>query len=123
MHNRTTDGSFDNEAVKIVNSLKPFVKKWFDEWGRSCIRCKKMTVTTAPSDGLIGVTDAFGSEILIPHMSNLSSASVGDSVWCKWMFDNMQTLYAESIVGDMSSGGGSNISVSQDVQTNIVTVI
>ena len=121
MYNRTTDGSNDNEAVKIVNALKPFVKKWFDEWGRSCIRCKKMTVTTAPSNGVIGVTDAFSeTEIFIPYMSNLSSASVGSVVWCKWTSNNMQTLYADSIVGDMSSGGGSNISVSQDSQTNVL---
>lgn len=118
----TIDGSNDNEAVKIVNALKPFIKKWYDEWGRSCIRCKKMTVTTAPDNGVIGVTDAFGSEIFIPFKSNLSSANVGNVVWCKWMFDNMQTLYADSIVGDMDVGGGSNITVSQDPQTNILSI-
>ena len=106
MYNRTTDGSSDNEAVKIVTAIKPFAKKWFDEWGRSCIRCKKMTVTTAPSNNVIGVTDAFSdTEIFIPYMSILEDAEVGDTVWCKWNFDNMQTLYAESKVGDMDNGG------------------
>lgn len=102
MFNRTTDGSNDNEAVRIVNALKPFVKKWFDEWGRSCVRCKKMTVTTAPANNVIGVTDAFSdTELFIPYKSTISSASVGDVVWCYWMFNNMQTLYADSIVGNM----------------------
>lgn len=121
MYRKTTDGSKDNEAVKIANAFKPFVKKWFDEWGRSCVRCKKMTVTTAPNNGVIGVTDAFSSqEIFIPYISTLESAVVGNVVWCYWMFGNMQTLYAHSIVGDMNSG--SNISVSQDVQTNVLTI-
>lgn len=112
MYRKTTDGSLDNEAVKIANAFKPFFKKWFEEWGRNCIRCKKMTVTTAPSSGVIGVTDAFSdTEILIPYMSRLEDAVVGDVVWCKWMFGNMQTLYADSIVGDMDSGGGGGVTI------------
>ena len=107
MYRNTTDGSLDNEAVKIANAFKPFFKKWFEEWGRNCIRCKKMTVTTAPQGGVIGVTDAFSdAEIFIPYMSRLEDAVVGNVVWCKWMFGNMQTLYADSVVGDMDSGGG-----------------
>lgn len=118
MYDNTRDGSLDNEAVKIANALKPFVKKWFDDWGRSCVRRKKMTVTTAPNNGVIGVTDAFSdTEVFISYSSSLSSTSVGDVVWCTWMFDNMQTLYADSLYG-----GGSNISVSQDPQTNVLTI-
>ena len=101
----TRDGSSDNEAVKIANALKPFVKKWFDEWGRSCVREKKMTVTTAPnsSTGLIGVTDAFSNtELFIKYMSSCANAAVGDTVWVKWMYDNMQTLYADSM-GNLNS--------------------
>ena len=100
MFGRSTDGSSDNEAVKITNSLKPFIKKWFGEWGKSCVRSKKMTVTTAPnaSTGLIGVTDAFSeNEVFVKYMPNCASANVGDTVWCKWMYDNMQTLYADNM--------------------------
>ena len=103
MFNRTTDGSNDNEAVKIVNALKPFLKKWMNEWGRNCVRSKKMTVTTAPSilTGLIGVTDAFSdTECMIPFKMDVANAVVGDTVWVKWMFDNQQTMYAESM-GDI----------------------
>ena len=103
MFNRTTDGSNDNEAVKIANAFKPFWKKWAKEWGRSCVRSKKMTVSTAPSlaDGVIGVTDAFSdTECMIPFKMDVANAVVGDTVWVKWMFDNQQTMYAESM-GDI----------------------
>lgn len=105
MFNRTTDGSNDNEAVKIVNTLKPFWKKWTKEWGRSCVRSKKMTVSTAPSveTGLIGVTDAFSdTECMIPFKVDVANASVGDTVWVRWMYDNQQTMYAESM-GDLKT--------------------
>lgn len=104
MFNRTTDGSNDNEAVKIVNALKPFWKKWTSEWGRNCVRSKKMTVSTAPSvvTGLIGVTDAFSdTECMIPYQNDVANAKVGDTVWVRWMYDNQQTMYAESM-GDIS---------------------
>lgn len=100
MFGRSTDGSQDNEAVKIANSFKPFWKKWIKEWGRNCVRSKKMTVTTAPSviSGLIGVTDAFSNvECMIPFQSNVASASVGDTVWVRWSGDNQQTMYAENM--------------------------
>ena len=88
----------NTEAVKIANALKPFAKKWFDEWGQSCVRSKKMTVSTPPNGSVIGVKDAFSdTEVFIKYMSSCSNADVGDTVWCKWMYDNMQTLYADEI--------------------------
>ena len=100
----TSDGSSDNEAVKIANAFKPFWKKWMKEWGRNCVRSKKMTVTTAPSilTGLIGVTDAFSdTECMIPYQNDVANAKVGDTVWVRWMYDNQQTMYAENM-GDIS---------------------
>ncbi len=92
----------NTEAVKIANALKPFAKKWFDEWGQSCLRSKKMTVSTKPNGTVIGVKDAFSdTEVFVKYMAECSSAKVGDTVWCKWMYDNMQTLYADSM-GDIS---------------------
>ncbi len=88
----------NTEAIKIANALKPFVKNWFDEWGQSCVRSKKMTVTTAPNGSVIGVKDAFSdTEIFIKYMSSCANAIVGDTVWVKWMYDNMQTLFADRI--------------------------
>ena len=111
MFNRTADGSNDNEAVKIVNALKPFWKKWTDEWGRNCVRSKKMTVTTAPSvvTGLIGVTDAFSdTECMIPYKGDVALAQAGDTVWVKWMYDNQQTMYAECMGNIVKPVGTSN---------------
>ena len=113
MFNRTTDGSNDNEAVKIANAFKPFWKKWMSEWGRNCVRSKKMTVTTAPSilTGLIGVTDAFSdTECMIPFQIDVANAQVGDTVWVRWMYDNQQTMYAESM---------GNIAVQQAIQSGV----
>ena len=105
MYDNTRDGSLDNEAVKIANAFKPFWKKWMKEWGRNCVRSKKMTVTTAPSilTGLIGVTDAFSdTECMIPFQIDVANAEVGDTVWVRWMYDNQQTMYAECM-GNISS--------------------
>ena len=90
--------SSDTEAVKIANALQPFVKSWYKEWNRSCVRSKRMTVTTAPdsSTGLIGVTEGCSDgECMIPYTIQCATANVGDSVICCWNYDNMQTLYAE----------------------------
>lgn len=90
--------SSDTEAVKIANALKPFVKSWVDEWSSPCVRSKKMTVVTAPnaSTGLIGVKDAFSDVTCnIPYSKECGSARVGDVLICSWMYDNMQTLFAE----------------------------
>lgn len=97
----------NTEAVKIANALKPFAKKWFEEWGQSCLRSKKMTVSTAPNGAVIGVKDAFAdAEVFVKYMAECANAKVGDTVWCKWMYDNMQTLYADSM-GDV---GNKNVS-------------
>ena len=85
----------NTEAVKIVNALKPVIKHWFDEWARSCVRAKKMTVTTAPDGDVIGVTDAFGdTELFVRYEPACQYASPGENVWCEWYFDNMATLHA-----------------------------
>jgi hypothetical protein len=100
MFKNSSGGSTDNEAVKIANAFKPFWKKWTKEWGRNCVRSKKMTVSTAPSisSGLIGVKDAFSdTECMIPYQMDVANAQVGDTVWVRWMYDNQQTMYAESM--------------------------
>ena len=88
-------GDGNSEAVKIVNALKPVIKAWNDEWNRNCVRAKKMTVKTAPNGSTIGVIDAFSPNVMnIPYSTGIETAVVGDTVWCVWMCDNMQTLVA-----------------------------
>ena len=85
----------NEEAVKIVNALKPVIKSWNEEWNRNSIRAKQMTVKTAPNGSTMGVIDAFSNVVMdIPYSVELSSAVVGDTVWCVWMGNNMQTLVA-----------------------------
>ena len=120
MYGNTMDGSLDNEAVKIANAFKPFWKKWMKEWGRNCVRSKKMTVTTVPSilTGRIGVTDAFSdTECMIPFQMNVANAQVGDTVWVKWMYDNQQTMYAENM-GDIKTEQGIQSGVQTEQNIN-----
>lgn len=85
----------NDEAVKIVNALKPVIKQWNDEWNRNSVRSKQMTVKVAPNGSTIGVIDAFSPNVMqIPYSTELSKAQVGDTVWCIWMGNNMQTLCA-----------------------------
>lgn len=85
----------NDEAVKIVNALKPVIKGWVDEWERNSVRAKQMTVKTAPNGSTIGVIDAFSTNVMnIPYSSALSNATVGSTVWCVWMGNNMQSLVA-----------------------------
>ena len=114
---RNNNSDYNSEAVKIANALKPMFKTWFDEWARSCVRVKKMTVSTAPSNGIVGVKDAFSDkEIFAKYTPSVANANVGDTVWCRWYFDNMQTLYA-SDMGNVSSADASfdNATINNDL--------
>lgn len=86
-----------DEAMKIWNALKPMVNRQIEEKTRSCVRAKKMTVTTAPNGSVIGVAEPYGEEILIPYLSTLSGAAVGDAVWVWYYFNNASTMIAMSM--------------------------
>lgn len=91
------------EALKIWGALLPAVRAEIREQTRTCIRARKMNVTTAPDaeSGKIGVTEAFGAtEIMIPYVSTLSSVTVGTSVWVYWFYGDASTMVA------MQKGGG-----------------
>lgn len=76
----------NREARAIAQALKPMVMSWINEAMKPCVKRKKMTVTTAPSGGVIGVTEPYGQEIFIPYVAGLSSAAVGTSVWVEWVY-------------------------------------
>ena len=82
--------SNSEEALKIWKALKPMVDRQIEEKTRSCIRAKKMVVTTAPDGSVIGVAEPYGEEILIPYSSALSGVEVGDAVWV-WMYYSSST--------------------------------
>ena len=83
-----------NEALKIWDALKPMIDKEIEAKTRSCIRAKKMLVTTAPNGTVIGVAEPFGEEIMIPYSSSLSDAQVNDAVWVWYYFNNASTMIA-----------------------------
>lgn len=92
-----------SEAVKIWQALLPSIRAEIKRQTKTCIRAKKMNVTTAPNaqTGLMGVSEAFGSsELMIPYQSTLSNATVGTSVWVYWFFGDASTMVA------MQKGGG-----------------
>lgn len=84
--------SATEEALKIWNALKPMVNRQIEDKTRSCVRAKKMSVTTAPSGGLVGVTEPFCDEIFVPYSSALSDLKVGDAVWVWYFFNNASTM-------------------------------
>lgn len=86
-----------DEALKIWNALKPMIDREIEAKTRSCVRAKKMTVTTAPEDGVIGVTETYGDEIFIPYSSEISSAQAGDAVWVWWFCNNASAMIALSM--------------------------
>lgn len=84
-----------NEALKIWEALKPMVDREIKEKTASCIRSKKMTVTSAPNGSTIGVCEPFDTvSYNIPYSSAVKGASVGDAVWVQWYFDNASTMIA-----------------------------
>ena len=86
-----------NEALKIWGALKPMIDAEIAEKTTSCVRSKKMNVVSAPSGTTIGVCEPFDTKIYhIPYVSSLAKASVGDTVWVKWYFNNASTMIATS---------------------------
>ena len=100
--NQATKGGNDalddtNEALKIWGALKPMIDAEIAEKTTSCVRSKKMNVVSAPSGTTIGVCEPFDTKIYhIPYVSSLAKASVGDTVWVKWYFNNASTMIATS---------------------------
>lgn len=86
--------SSTDEALKIWNALKPMIYREIEAKTRSCVRAKKMTVTTAPDGSVIGVTESYGAELFVPYLSALSGASAGDSVWVWYFYNNASTMIA-----------------------------
>lgn len=81
-----------NEALAIWAALRPMIDREITEKTRSCVRARKMTVTTAVNSGKIGVAEAYGATIQLPYLSTLSPLpAVGDSVWVRYYMDDLST--------------------------------
>ena len=80
------------EALKVWEALKPMIDREIERRTRSCVRAKKMTVTTAPANGVVGVAEPFGEEMLLPYSSALTGLTVGTAVWAVYYFGNASTM-------------------------------
>jgi hypothetical protein len=99
---------------RIAEALEPLIKREIERQTRSCQRMKSMTVSTAynGSSGLVGVKEAFGSEIFLPVMSTMDKSRlvVGASVWVCMPYSSMSNAIV-MMMGDGnngSDGGGTS---------------
>lgn len=96
----------NTEAIKIAKNLTPVINQVAKGVTDNCMRSKLYTVSSAPSNGKIGVKDAFDDvEMKIPYSSTLAKSNVGDAVWCVWMGSNQSTMVA-MWAGDLVSYKG-----------------
>lgn len=79
---------FNKESLAIWNSLKPIIDKEIERKTAGMVQRRKMLVSTAPSmlTGVIGVTEPFGTEVMIPFVATLANAVVGDAVWVEFAY-------------------------------------
>lgn len=119
-------GDLNREASELWNSLKPIIDKEIDARTQGVVQRRKAKVTTAPSlvTKKIGVTEPFGTEMLIPFTTNLISATVGDVVWVEFMYgltNAFASMFASAdekdwdVAGDLSVVGNAGISGNLDV--------
>ena len=83
-----------DEALKIWNALKPMIDRQIEAKTRSCVRARKMTVTTAPDGSVLGVTEPWGAETFIPYSSALSGVQEGEAVWVWYFYNNASSMIA-----------------------------
>lgn len=97
----------ENASLKIWNVLEPLIKREIERQTRNCQRMKSMTVSTAynGSSGLVGVKEAFGSEIFLPVMSTMDKSRlvVGASVWVCMPYSSMSNAIV-TMMGDGNNG-------------------
>ena len=116
----------NKESLEIWNALKPAIDQEIDSRTQGMVQRRKMKVTTAPSllTNVIGVTEPFGAEMLIPFVTNLISATVGDYVWVEFMYgatNAFASAFASvddkdySVAGDLTVGGDATVNGIIDV--------
>lgn len=115
----------NSDALGIWEHLKPAIDKEIEQKTRGMVQRRKMKVTTAPSisTGTIGVTEAFGSEMVIPFATNLISATVGDMVWVEFMYgatNAFASMFASADEKDWDVAGDLSVSGSTSLQNTTI---
>ena len=89
--------NLNKDALDIWNALRPMIDKEIERRTMGMVQRRKAKVTTAPANSLIGVTEAFGTEIFVPYVSSMENAQVGDVVWVEFMYgatNSFVSMYA-----------------------------
>jgi hypothetical protein len=76
----------NKEATAFWNAIKPAIDEEIKKQTKGMVQRRKVKVTTAPANSVIGVTEPFGEEIFLPYVSNLGTAVVGDMVWVEFVY-------------------------------------
>ena len=96
------------EAENFWASISTKVRGQINADTKNAFRCERYDVTTAPSNGKIGVTLPMGdNEIFIPHSAEVAGASVGDTVLVIWwgsMSNGKAYFYGNGYSGGSSKG-------------------
>lgn len=71
-------------ALEFWNAIKGKIRQLISELTQNCLRIDRYDVSTAPSNGKIGVKQPFGTEIFIPYNKSAENAQVGDTVYVIW---------------------------------------
>ena len=98
----------NKQALDIWNAIKPMIDKEIENKTRGMVQRRKAKVTTAPNGSVIGVTEAFGTEIFVPYVSSMANAQVGDVVWIEFMYgatNAFASMYASADSKDVIVGG------------------
>ena len=101
--------SNSEEALKIWKALKPMVNRLIEEKTRSCVRAKKMSVSSNPTENGVGVKEPYGQEFVIPYSTDMTTIRKGDSVWAYWYSDNASTMHIVETGEGKSGQGGPNV--------------
>ena len=103
----------NREAMSIWNALKPMIDMEIESKSRGVVHRRKAKVTTAPSlvSNKIGVTEPFSNEVMLPFVTNMISATVGDVVWIEYMYGA-----SNSFVSSFASVDDKDFNVARDFE-------
>lgn len=83
--------NLDHDAQIIKQALEKIIDERIEAKTRSCPRCYRATVKTAPNGTTIDVQLVGDDAVLtLPYSSKLSGAKIGDTVWVMTLFNSFR---------------------------------
>lgn len=104
------------EANKIAKQLEPYIKKVVAGMIGACVKSKKYVVSTAPADGVVGVTEGYGDEIFLPYnLAIESKLTIESACRVQWYQNDMSTARV------VATGAGNNVAAVEGVKGSAET--